>query len=167
MGREVRRVPAYWDHPKEFNIYRDREEYKPLHGGVWKAAAEQWDKEREEWESGIRPSYASDEGDDMPFDQWSGPRPYSAEYMPQWSEAEKTHLMMYENTTEGTPISPAFETAEELARWLADTGASAFGSSVADYDHWLAVCRGGYAPSMVIGGGKIMSGVEFCSTRDD
>jgi len=57
--------------------------------------------------------------------------------------------MMYENTSEGTPISPPFETPEELARWLADNNASAFGGMTATYEQWLATCKGLYAPSMV------------------
>ena len=40
---------------------------------------------------------------------------------------ERTHYQMYETCTEGTPISPVMETPENLARWLADNGASAFG----------------------------------------
>jgi len=69
--------------------------------------------------------------------------------------------MMYETTSEGTPISPAFETPEALARWLTDTGASAFGKSTAPYEAWLSVCNGGYAPSLVMVGGELISGVEF------
>jgi hypothetical protein len=40
------------------------------------------------------------------------------EFMPNWPIDQRTHLMMYETCTEGTPISPAFETPEELALWL-------------------------------------------------
>ena len=80
---------------------------------------------------------------------WFGTAPNREEYMPQWSDDEKTHLMMYENTSEGTPISPAFATAEELARWLADNGASAFAGMTASYEAWLRVANGGYAPSAV------------------
>lgn len=163
MGREVRMVPADWEHPKEFNVYRGSEEYKPLHDGSWRDAAEQWDRDREAWESGNRPSYASDEPKDTPFDQWEGPRPYSGDYMPDWPTEQRTHLMMYEDTTEGTPISPAFETPEELARWLADNGASSFGSSTATYEQWLPICKGGWAPSMVMDAGRMISGVEFVS----
>lgn len=73
--------------------------------------------------------------------------------------------MMYENTSEGTPISPAFETPEELAHWLADNGASAFGSETASYESWLRICRGGFAPGMIItqhadGIETIQNGVE-------
>lgn len=41
---------------------------------------------------------------------------------------------MWETTSEGSPISPPFATPEELARWLADTGASAFGNQTATFD---------------------------------
>lgn len=161
MGREVRRVPADWEHPQEDNPYTGRRGYKPMHGRDWASEAAEWDAERERWERGERPSYASDEAADLPYDQWSGPRPYSGDYMPNWTEAERTHLMMYEDTSEGTPISPAFKTPEELAQWLADSGASAFGSSTASYEAWLNIARGGWAPSMVISSGVMMSGVEF------
>ena len=74
--------------------------------------------------------------------------------------------MMYEDTTEGTPISPAFATPEELARWLADTGASAFGDSTATYEQWLHVCKGGWAPSAVIDINGMRSGVEAMAILD-
>jgi hypothetical protein len=67
----------------------------------------------------------------------------------------------WETTTEGSPISPSFETPEELAQWLEDNNASSFGSKTESYDQWLKFIRGpGWAPSMVICNGKIMSGVE-------
>ena len=44
---------------------------------------------------------------------------------------------MWEFTSEGSPISPVFDTPEGLARWLSDTQASAFGRITAQYDTWL------------------------------
>jgi len=68
---------------------------------------------------------------------------------------------MWETTSEGSPISPVFATPEELAMWLTDTKASAFGGCTANYDHWLRMINGtGYAPSAIISGGRLMSGVE-------
>lgn len=67
---------------------------------------------------------------------------------------------MWENTSEGSAISPVFDSAEKLAHWLADTGASAMGCDGATYEQWLRVCNGGYAPSMVgIQGVGLASGV--------
>jgi hypothetical protein len=95
-------------------------------------------------------------------DKWlvNEPPHYGIPVMPQWGEGEATHYMMYEDTTEGTPISPAFATPEELARWLTDNGASAFAGRPASYEAWLRVCLGGFAPSCVISCCGVESGVE-------
>jgi hypothetical protein len=83
-------------------------------------------------------------------------RPDPADYMPVFPEGTATGWCMYE-----TPISPVFETPEELARWLADNGASAFGRSTATYEQWLGMIQAGWAPSAVSSGGALQSGVEF------
>lgn len=72
---------------------------------------------------------------------------------------------MWETTSEGSPISPVFDSPEKLARWLSDNNASAFGRQGASYEHWLKMIDGpAWAPSMVMSGGQIMSGVEAVST---
>ena len=149
MGREVRKVPADWTHPKRCVYPRFTEEYTPLYenrGRYARDAAKFLEK-------------ANSEGLQAAVD-WFGRAPDESEYMPDWPEAERTHYMMYEDTSEGTPISPAFATPEELARWLADTGASAFGGDTAPYGAWLRIANGGWAPSAVMTGGKLISGVE-------
>lgn len=106
---------------------------------------------------------------------WKHPTDFHGRYIPmeepmsdweneivEWTPEQATHFMMYEDTSEGTPISPAFATPEDLARWLYDNGASAFASMTASYEQWLAVARGGFAPSAVIVGGALLSGVEAC-----
>lgn len=105
--------------------------------------------------------------DDSPeYEWWAGEcpsRPRRRDYMPDWPIEQRTHLMMYESTSEGTPISPAFATPEELARWLADNGASAFGRDTATYEQWLAMARQGWSVSGVMIDGRMMSGVEFAA----
>ena len=154
MGREVRRVPADWQHPKytEENAPFERAvgRYIPMFdGGYAEAAAEFLEK-------------ANSEGLEEALDYF-GSAPKREEYMPDWPEAERTHFVMYEDTSEGTPISPAFETPEALARWLADTGASAFADQTASYEAWLRIANGGFAPSAIMIGGKLTSGVEALS----
>jgi len=56
---------------------------------------------------------------------------------------------MWETCSEGSPISPTFDTPEELARWLADTGASACGHMTATYDQWLATIKQGCVATMI------------------
>ena len=41
-------------------------------------------------------------------------------FTPDWPDSERTHWQMYEQTSEGTPISPVMESPEALARWLVD-----------------------------------------------
>jgi hypothetical protein len=90
-------------------------------------------------------------------DQPERPRP--GDYMPSWPNEHRTHFMMYEDTSEGTPISPAFATADELAHWLADNEASAFGGMTATYDQWLRMIERGSAHSATLISGRIISGV--------
>ena len=141
MGREVRKVPSDWKHPKGYG-----EKYDPLYEGFAAALAGfKSDVESMGWKEAL--GYHG-----------GGPNPDS--YMPDWTIEERTHYQMYEDTSEGTPISPVMETPESLAQWLADNGASSFGRSTATYEQWLPICNGGFAPSMVVTGGSVMSGVE-------
>lgn len=122
MGREVRKVPANWQHPMDERTGR----HKPLLEG------DGYESRKKDWLDMLAKKGLQETLD------YHGNPPNQEDYMPDWTEAEKTHLMMYEDTSEGTPISPAFKTPEELARWLADNGASAFGDSTATYEQWLA-----------------------------
>jgi hypothetical protein len=168
MGREVRRVPKDWRHPKktrfDYRLGREVECYQPMFDKPFAPAMEEWYAEWKQWARGEHPDQldGSASGCANIWD-WSGGPPDPLYYRPDWPEESRTHLMMYEDTSEGTPISPAFETPEELARWLADNGASSFGNSTATYEQWLNICRGGWAPSMVMTNGVIMSGVEFAA----
>ncbi len=168
MSREVRKVPADWQHPTD-GFYNDG---KPRYIGVFKCsfdeAAAIWDEAKESWDCGERPEYTSlsEYPIGYPFEKWDGKRPIPEHHMPSWSEEEKTHYMMYETCSEGTPISPAFSTPEELARWLVDNNASAFADQTASYKAWLNIAYGGFAPSAVMIGGQLLSGVEAMSKKE-
>jgi hypothetical protein len=155
MGREVRRVPADWKHPQ------NADGYVPLFDGFNKDLRE-WDEGAAQWAKGLRSDYKGGwvpHGESYSYEEYTGGRPVPEDYTPDWPAEQRTHLMMYETTSEGTPISPAFETPEELARWLTDNGASAFAGMVATYEQWLATARSGYAPSAVFGQNGLRSGV--------
>lgn len=161
MSREVRRVPANWEHPKN-----ERGNFVPLIGGSFREHADNWDEESAQWGKGFyrlcRGEWKLKEPDKTgTFEAWDGARPEEHNYMPDWPEAERTHYQMYETTTEGTPISPVMETPETLARWLADNNASAFAHMGATYDQWLATIKRGWAISAVgVKGKYLVSGVE-------
>jgi hypothetical protein len=139
MSRAVRRVPNDWQHPKD-----ERGRYRPMFDRGFATDLAEWDNEDP--------------------DERENSRPCEHDYMPVWSDAERTHFQMYEETSEGTPISPVMETPEALARWLVDNNASAFGGSTATYEAWLRIAQGGWAPSMIMQHGVFMSGVEALTT---
>jgi len=156
MGRELRRVPPDWVHPDD----------KALFDGFTKARDE-WDEGQRQWLRGYREDFSKwpekgwrqfdgsecDAAGPYTYDRWVGERPDAADYMPDWPDDERTHFQMYETCSEGSPISPIFETPEEAARWCADNDASAFGSRTMDYEGWLAICRGGDC-CLELSGGK-------------
>lgn len=168
MGREVRTVPANWQHPKDKNGYiplcanGNTKFSKPLSELI-----AEWDEAAAKWQEGLRQNYGHGEKwipntdcESETYAEYAGDRPDEKDYMPFWPESERTHLQMYEDTTEGTPISPVMATPEELAHWLADNGASAMGSHTASYESWLATINAGWAPSMVMSPRGIQSGVD-------
>jgi hypothetical protein len=165
MGREVRRVPADWQHPKAPYLYgREGEDYVPLFDGFNKALAD-WLEGQAKWAEGLRDDYRGgwisieNEHKSSTWEDWSGERPDPKHYMPDFPAEERTHWQMYQNTSEGTPISPVIETPEELARWLADNEASAFANQTASYEDWLSTIMRGSAPSAVISDSAVTSGV--------
>lgn len=154
MGREVRMVPPGWQHPKDENG-----KYIPLLRGGFAEADSDWNEGYAAWQRGEVENYGdgpkwkpkdAGAGASARYTDYAGPRPSPDDYMPEWSKGEATMLVMYEDTSEGTPISPAFSTPEELARWLTDNGASAFADMTATYEEWLATCRRGGAVSAVL-----------------
>jgi hypothetical protein len=137
MGREVRMVPVDWVHPKN-----EKGHLIPLLDKLSYNAEEIAEGLADGWLNKYMPNYGCD-------------------VMPKFPDGSCTHLQMYETCTEGTPISPVMATAEELARWLTDNNASAFGDMGATYEQWLATIKSGWACSMVVENGVFKSGVAL------
>lgn len=169
MGREVRRVPEGWTHPR-----KNDGQFEPLFelNQPFEELMADYVRKAEAWEAGIKIKWdgsteprGADE--DYSYEEYAGAPPREKDYMPYWPESERTMLVMYEDTSEGTPISPAFKTAEELAQWLADNKASSFADRTASYDQWLATIKSGFAPSAVLSYGTgLISGVEAMGTHE-
>jgi hypothetical protein len=173
MGREVRMVPPNWEHPKN-----DAGDDTPLMDGLCKALSG-WRREKAMWDLGYREGWGKDEPAWVPieekyagsFEDWTGGEPDPDDYMPDWAPEFRTHFQMYEDTSEGTPISPVEETPEALARWLADNNASAFGGMTATYEQWLTMANRGWAPGAMLtvnndGSGTMKSGVAAMADMD-
>jgi hypothetical protein len=146
MGREVRRVPANWEHPKKNG------NYIPLLGDNFSQRLAHWNMGKTKWAEGLRENITGTwvplkkEDQKYTFEEWDGNKPKKEKYMPEWPAKQLTHYQMYETCTEGTPISPVMATPEELARWLTNNKASAFGDITATYKQWLNVCKGAWPP---------------------
>lgn len=158
MGREVRRVPSDWLHPRQ----TDNHKYQPLYDESYVKAAKEWKANFLAWEAGYNVAMDRPRGSDDNCEFWDydGNPPDRECYRPEWPEDTRTHLQMYETTSEGTPISPVMATPEELAQWLFDNNASSFGSDTASYEAWLRVAQGNSACSAVVTDAGLVSGVE-------
>lgn len=136
MGREIRRVPPNWNHPKEHRA--GREEFKTMYDERYVDAAREWKEGFAKWESGLRPEYQSN-GDGykwVPKEEWSSNDIYDSDmdwweykgtpgdrddYRP-WSDEEATWFQVWETVSEGTPVTPPFATKEELVDYLTANG---------------------------------------------
>lgn len=143
MSREVRMVPENWKHPK----LSGSNTFIPLRDNFREAVV---NYEQAERDHGIK--YVMECLGKLNVEDFM---------LPYCDDSERTQYMMYESASEGTPISPAFNTPEELARWLVDNNASSFGGRTASYDQWLIISRGEYVPSaMYTRENGLISGVE-------
>jgi len=122
MGREIRRVPADWDHPKK-EQYDPRtrrvvEQYQPMFNKSFMQAAREWMDKAVAWDNGTDPNKA-----EYPFFwQWDGMPPDPEYYRPDWPNESMTHYQVYETVSEGTPVTPHFATKEELIDYLVEHG---------------------------------------------
>lgn len=162
MGREVRRVPEGWQHPRDENGH-----FIPLLKAkeTFEEKLRKWKIRKAAWDLGIKINWEDKlswrtKDEDYPFEDYDGSEPKREDYMPYWPEHMCTYLVMYETTSEGTPISPGFKTPEALADWLFRSRASAFGDMTATYEQWLATIKQGFAPSAVFSPSRgLQSGV--------
>lgn len=142
MGCVMRRVPKDWSHPMEDG------RYVPLfNGDDYHTDLLRWETENTKWEQGYINDYMGgwspkpERYHGMSYADFDGEKPDHSDYMPTWSTEEKTHYMMYCNATYGTPMSPAFPTAEELATWLYENKVSMFARVNSTYEHWLSAVK--------------------------
>jgi hypothetical protein len=152
-------VPKDWEHPKNESGH-----YQPKFDRSYESTLKDFQEEKKFFNLGLGSDGKTKlpiEADGYAFEDWHGWMSDPEYFMPDWDDSERTHLMMYETTSEGTPISPAFETPEELAQWLFDNDASAFGSMTATHEQWLSMCKSGWAVSAAMTQDKgLISGVE-------
>ena len=175
MGREIRMVPPNWEHPKSIDNY-GRERLQPMFDEPFSEAKAEWLDELAKWEAGERPSYFTAEAgdEDLPYWEYNGNPPERAYYRP-WKDEEATWVQLWETVSEGTPVSPPFETADELIAYLAEHGdfwdqklcmepdwarlwGGIPGKSGWGHERASAFVKAGWAPSFIVTDGKMIDG---------
>lgn len=112
MGREIRRVPPNWEHPK-----KEDDHYQPMYDNDFDTRLAEWLAGYELWKKGEHPDY----DEKFQYWDWEGSPPDPEYYHPKW-EQEPTWYQMYETVSEGTPVTPPFATKEELVNYLVANG---------------------------------------------
>lgn len=185
MGRELRRVPANWQHPQEdrpnYRTGQMEPRYQAMHDSSYLGALNEWIEEHRQWESGEHPSqikYGYRREKYPHFAHYGGNPPSVECYRPDWKPEEMTWWQVYETVSEGTPVTPPFETQAELVEYLVANGdfwdqkRRAEGGSVMSCDPWSRksaesfVYGAGWAPTFIMAGGKFQSGVEAMASMD-
>ena len=145
MGREIRRVPEGWEHPRN-----DDGRYMPLFDEPLADAMGDWLDNWEAWQRG-EAEYQGTQRDYASFVGWHGQSPDPDYYRPAW-DAEPTCYQVYETVSEGTPVSPVFATTGELIDWLVDEGHTRESA-----ERFVEV---GSAPSFVVVGNTLLKGID-------
>ena len=173
MGREIRMVPAGWEHPR-----RPSGSYEPLRDGSFALKSAEWKDGLTKWASGLRPgasggvwvplaSHPRGDRDYMTGEWWEykGPPPDRAHYRPDWPDADCTWYQVYETVSEGTPVSPAFSTEEALIAHLVAHGDD-WSEIPYDADSAAMLVDDGYMPSAVFTRGHVVRPEHMAHAHD-
>ena len=169
MGREIRRVPPNWEHPK----YTAENAPSPAMIGEYRACRDEtfddalgkWNEEYQMWKAGTHPNqlnprfakWARDE-----FTEWIGGPPNPLYHRPAFTE-EATWFQVYQTVSEGTPVSPPFATKVELVDYLTEMGdfwTQANGDRPPTREQAEAFVNEGFAVSMAVAGGRVFNSYE-------
>lgn len=133
MSRQIRRVPKGWKHPRNGG----GDGFFPMYDQVFEDALEEWGQSRE---------------DCIDEHEWHHSYPDKEQYRQAWISAPCYQI--YEEVSEGTPVSPVFETEAEMQAWLIAQGYSEVAADGFIKDTW--------APSMATWGGNIYTDIHSC-----
>lgn len=126
MGKiAYRRVAPDWEHPKHERW--GRVVWKPLEDGTRLLADQaEWDLWLEKWNEGLVSDGSNGRWKPIPDDcfvagmeVYYGKRPDPADYSPAWTPEQATAWQVYEEVSEGTPISKVYPDLDTMAREIA------------------------------------------------
>ncbi len=108
MGREIRRVPPNYEPPM---CQSGQEIHQPKYNETWKQAVNEWKEGYRKWEEGIHE-------DKENYEFWEYSSPPNRFYYLDYETEDATWYQVYETVSEGTPVTPSFETKQELIDYL-------------------------------------------------
>lgn len=144
MGRTIRKVPENWEHRKD-----NYGKYIPMHDRYYMDVFNEWLENHKKWEDGTHEDLVGGRTtkEQYPFYAlWSSNAPDPKYYQHRkYNESELTHIQLYEDTTEGTPISPVFRSDQfdELCQYAADN-CSTFGHQKTTKEAWKKMLSDGF-----------------------
>lgn len=137
MGRELRKVPANWEHPK-----KDDGKYQPMLKTYYLDEFNEWLEGHNQWQNGTHKDLIKNPElkDKYPFYAMYHGGPPDVEYYQtkKYTPEELTHIQLYESTSEGTPLSPIFpaDQLENLCQWAAEN-ATTFANYKTTKEEWF------------------------------
>lgn len=177
MGREIRMVPANWEHPmlKPENDRYGHGGYQPMYNSKFSESFEEWLADFDRVRSGDLDQFEKKVYPRGLADWIQEETPPNPDYYLPDDIGETTWFQLYETVSEGTPVSPPFSTKQELADYLAEHGdywdqkrcrepswkelwGGEFGVSGWGKERAEAFVNAGLAPSMIVTNGKAEDG---------
>jgi hypothetical protein len=142
MSREIRMVPDGWQHPRDGSG-----EFIPMKDKSYKQAADEWLANCAAWSNGTHSDCKKRKKEYPYYWEWDQGPPDKECYRPEYT-SEPVCYQIYEDVSEGTPVSPVFKTKDAMIEWLIGRGHSRVSAERFAESEW--------APSMVmsIQGGK-------------
>lgn len=162
MGREIRRVPLDWEHPKRKQP--GGYGYVPMLDKDYNQYIEDvalYVDDCRLWRDGKHPDqlkYPDAASKHQNWWDWDGDPPSPSYYRPVYT-SDPVGYQFYENVSEGTPLSPVFENEAGLREWLIEEE----GCSPDAVDSFI---KHGSAPSFVFADGLLLSGIEAIGLMD-
>lgn len=145
MGRELMKVPADWQHPKD-----EYGKYKPMHiDRFYEDELKEWFDNHSKWLDGSHPDLLEEpeRKKEYPYyAMWAGDPPDVEYYNTRkWTPEEATHIQLYQTTSEGTPITPIFraDELEKLCEYAAEN-CTTFASYKATKEEWMRMLGDGF-----------------------
>ena len=123
MGREIRRVPPHWEHPRYTKASAPSSErigeYRSCNDEDYDTASQRWLEELDQWRAGVH--------EDQKYSKtkyywdYAGAPPDEDTCRPAFTEPP-TWVQVYQTISEGTPVTPPFATEQELIDYLVAHG---------------------------------------------